>query len=118
MVFSDDQLIIQDNRDSEHSNHSELQRSMFQIKQICSSFNLKISMQKTKTMVFLKKKPLRTITVLDKSIEQTSHFRYLGYEITYYADHYVDHILAKFQSICGTTVSYTHLDVYKRQHHQ
>ena len=34
----------------------------------------------------------------NKSIEQASHFRYLGCDITYD----VDHKLAKFQSICGT----------------
>ena len=47
----------------------------------------------------MSKYPLRTKIVLDtKSIEQMSHFHYLGYDITYDADHK----LAKFQSICNT----------------
>ena len=46
---------------------------------------------------------LRTKIVLDnKSIDQVSHFRYLGCDATYDVDYDVDHKLAKLQSICGT----------------
>ena len=40
---------------------------------------------------------LRTKTVLDnKSREQLSHFRYLGFDIIYDMDHDVDHNLISF----------------------
>ena len=42
---------------------------------------------------------LRTNIVLDKtSVEQVSCFSFLGCDITYD----VDHMVAKFQSVCGT----------------
>ena len=44
-----------------------------------------------------------TKIVLDnKSIEQVTHFRYLGCDNTYDVDYDVDHKLAKFQTICDT----------------
>ena len=60
-------------------------------------------MQKTKSLAFMDKYPLRTKTVLDNMcIEQVSHFRYLGCDSTSHMDYDADHKLAKFQSICGT----------------
>ena len=70
----------------------------------CSSYsksvNMKISLQKTKTMAFKAKCPSRTKIVLDnKRIEQVSLLRCLGCDITYDVGYDVEHKLAKFQLI-------------------
>ena len=54
-------------------------------------------------MAFMGKYHLRTKTVVDnKSIEEVSHFRYLGCNTTYDVNNDVDHKLATFQTICST----------------
>ena len=64
---------------------------------------MKISEQKAKPTAFVVKQALHTKIVLyNISTERVSHFRYLGFDITYDVDYNVGHKLAKFQSICGT----------------
>ena len=46
MFFTHDQVII-------HNNEFELQRSMFQFQQVCSNYNIKLSVQKTETVAFM-----------------------------------------------------------------
>ena len=109
-MFGDDQVIIQ----------NLLQRLMFKLQQVRLNYNTKTSVQKTKTTLFMGKKT-KTKIILEYRA---------GVALA------VDHKSTKFQSICGTirrmlsrktrnetrliyysvmTVSYTHLDVYKRQ---
>jgi hypothetical protein len=77
LLFADDQIIIQENKD-------ELQRSIFYLNNICKSYNLNISVNKTKIMDFKGKYPVRTkIVIQDKFLEQVNHFKYLGYDITF-----------------------------------
>ena len=46
-----------------------------------------ISKSKTKVMAYLGKDPVRTKVILEnKPIEQTSHFNYLGCDISYECD--------------------------------
>jgi hypothetical protein len=52
LLFADDQIIIQESED-------ELQRSIFYLNNICKCYNLKISINKTKTMAFKGKYPVR-----------------------------------------------------------
>jgi hypothetical protein len=96
MLFADDQFIIQPTED-------DLQRSIFKLQTICSEFNFKISTSKTKVMAFLGKEPLRTkIELNGKPIEQVSHFKYLGCDISYEHDRDIGEKIQKFQMICGT----------------
>jgi hypothetical protein len=68
LLFADDQIIIQESED-------ELQRSIFYVNNICKSFNLKIPINKTKTMAFKGKCPVRTKIVTED--------KYLGYDVTF-----------------------------------
>lgn len=96
LLFADDQAIIQPTED-------DLQRSVYQLQKICSDYNMRISTTKTKVMAFLGKSPIRTKIVLyEKPIEQVSHFRYLGCDISYEPDRDVTDKVHRFQWICGT----------------
>jgi hypothetical protein len=96
MLFADDQIIIQESED-------ELKRSIFYLNNICKSYNLKMSINKTKTMAFKGKYPIRTkIVIEDKTLEQVNHFKYLGYDVTFLVETDTDAKIKKFQNICGT----------------
>jgi hypothetical protein len=45
MLFADDQVILQ-------KSESDLQMSVYKLHQLCSEYNMKISLTKTKTMAF------------------------------------------------------------------
>jgi hypothetical protein len=57
LLFADDQIIIQESED-------ELQRSIFYLTNIYKSYNLKISINKTKTVSFKGKYPVRTKIII------------------------------------------------------
>ena len=66
-------------------------------------------MQKTKIKMPVYahlKYPMRTKTVLDKkSIEQVSHWRYLGCDVTYNVDYDADHKLDNFSQNVAQALS-------------
>jgi hypothetical protein len=64
---------------------------------------LKISINKTKTMAFKGKYPVRTKTAIeDKTLEQVNHFKYLGYDVTFLEETDIDAKIKKIQNICST----------------
>ena len=72
--------------------------SFYLFGKLVSEYNMKISIVKTKVMIFREKDPVRSKIIMNvATTEQVFHFHYLVYDVTY------------------STVSYTHLDVYKRQ---
>lgn len=88
--------ILQDGEDG-------LQRALFTLYTIGQEYNLKISKKKTKVMAFRGKYPIRTkIIIENQPIEQLSHFKYLGCDISYDYDEDLKNKLARFQYICGT----------------
>jgi len=96
LLFADDQAIIQKCED-------DLQRSTYELHNICQDYGMKISIKKTKTMAFKGKEPIRTkIIIENEAIEQVSHFTYLGCDITFEYENDIQHKLHKFQHICGT----------------
>jgi hypothetical protein len=67
---------------------------------IHKSYNLKISINKTKTAAFKGKYPVGTkIITEDKTLEQV---KYLGYDITFLEETDIDVKNKKFQNICDT----------------
>ena len=81
-------------------------------------------------MAFKGKYPVRTkIFIKNCTLEQVSRFKYLGCAVSCESEYDIREKINKFRNICGTihrnlrnktrhstrTVSYTHLDVYKRQ---
>jgi len=77
LLFADDQVIIADREDN-------LQRAAHILNQIITEYGLTISVQKTKSMAFRGRDPLRTKIVIDnKIIEQVNSFNYLEYMISY-----------------------------------
>ena len=75
ILFVDDKVIVQ-------NNECVLQRSMLQLQQAYSNYNTKISIQMTKTMIFMSNYPLRRKIVLDNKkrpiMWQLPHSCYLG----------------------------------------
>jgi hypothetical protein len=80
-----------------------LQRAIFELNKTADNYNLKISVTKTKTMAFKGKPPIRTkIVINDTILEQVSHFKYLGSDISYENNKGIDEKVAKFRHICGS----------------
>ena len=64
-------------------------------------------MDKTKTMAFIGKQPVRTMIVMDGRImEQVQHYSYLGCYVTCETEIDLDEKLMKFRNICGTIHRY------------
>jgi transcription initiation factor TFIIIB Brf1 subunit/transcription initiation factor TFIIB len=71
LLFADDQVIIAETEDN-------LQKAGHKLNQIIMEHGLTISVQKTKSMAFKGREPVRTKTVMDnKLIEQVNSFNYL-----------------------------------------
>ena len=71
LLFADDQVIFASNED-------ELQRGVYSLNRIATDYNMKISENKTKTMAFQGREPVRSKIVINgKIIEQTAEFNYL-----------------------------------------
>jgi len=72
LLFADDQVIIADTENN-------LKKAEHKLNQIITEYDLIISVQKTKSMAFKGRDPVRTKIVIDnKSIEQVNSFNYLG----------------------------------------
>lgn len=65
-------------------------------------YNMKIFTHKTKTMAYIWKAPaVRTKPVIDKQVlEQVSHFKYLGCDISYQESNDRDDKVTQFRHIC------------------
>jgi len=76
-LFADEQVIIADTKDN-------LQKAAHKLNQIIREYGLTISAQKTKSMVFKGRDPVRTkIAIANKIKEQVNLFNYLGNMIAY-----------------------------------
>jgi hypothetical protein len=64
---------------------------------------MRISTMKTKTMAFQGENHIRCKIVIDKTIEQVSSFKYLGFNVSYCLKEDINIKLNKFLRICGTT---------------
>jgi len=72
LLFANDQIIIADTEDN-------LQKAAHKLNQIITEYVLTISAQKTKSIAFKGRDPVRTKIVIDnKAIEQVNLFNYLG----------------------------------------
>ena len=72
LLFADDQVITADREDN-------LQRAAHKLNQIITEYGLTTSVQKTKSMAFIGRDPVRTKIVIDNKImEQVNSFNYLG----------------------------------------
>jgi hypothetical protein len=81
-----------------------LQRAIYELNKIADNYNLKISVTKTKTMAFKGKHLIRTkIVINDTILEQVSHLKYLGSDISNENNKDIDEKVAKFRHICGST---------------
>jgi hypothetical protein len=88
--------VIQDSED-------KLQKSVHILNQISKDYNLKISTDKTKIMVFEGKHLVRSKIEIDGSIlEQFKQFNYLGCELSLDSEPDFDKKINRFQRICDT----------------
>ena len=66
------------------------------------NFGMEISPEETETMVILEQGPLRCEIVVDnKSLQQLTNFKCLGYEISYENEKDIQQKLAKFSQLLG-----------------
>ena len=97
MLYADDVILIQ-------NKESDLQMSVYRLHELGRQhYNLKISVNKTKVMAHYGKYPVQSkIVIENKTLEQVSHFNYLGCEISLNEDKDIQNKTNKFQYICGT----------------
>jgi len=95
LLFADDQVITADREDN-------LQSAAHKLNQIITEYGLTISVQKTKSMAFRGRDPVRTKTVIDnKIIEQVNSFNYLGNMISYEKELDFDNKIHNYLKITG-----------------
>ena len=93
MLFADDQVIITATEDS-------LQKAAHKLNQIITEYGLTISVQKSKSMAFKGRDPVRTKIVIDnKIIQQVNLFNYLGNVISHEGELDIDKKLHNFLKI-------------------
>ena len=87
LLFTDDQVIPADTEDN-------LQKDEHKLNQIITEYGLTIFVQKTKSMAFKGRDPVRTKIVIDnKIIEKVNLFDYLGNIISYEGELDIDNKL-------------------------
>jgi len=95
LLFADNQVIIADTEDSP-------QKAAHKWNQIITEYGLTLSAQKTKSMAFKGRDPVRTIIVIDnKIIEQVNLFNCLGNMISCEGEFDIDNKLINFLKITG-----------------
>ena len=95
IILSGDQVIIANTEDN-------LQKAAYKLNQIITEYGLTISVQKTKSMAFKGRDPLRTKIVIDnKIIEKVNSFNYLGNMISYEKEMDIDNKLHNYLKITG-----------------
>jgi len=95
LLFADDQVIIADTEDS-------LQKAAHKLNQILTEYGLTISVQKTKSMAFKGRDPVRTkIVINNKIMEKVNLFNYLGNVISYEGELEIDNKLNNILKITG-----------------
>jgi len=93
--FADDQVVIADAEDN-------LKKAAHKLNRIITEYGLTISVQKTKSMAFKGRDPVRTkIVINNKIIEQINMFNYLGNLISYEKELDIDNKLHNFLKITG-----------------
>jgi len=95
LLFADDQVIIADIEDN-------LQKAAYKLNKKITEYGLTVSVQKTKSMAFKGRDPVRTKIVIDnKIIEQVNSFNYLGNMISYEKELDSDNKLHNYLKITG-----------------
>ena len=79
-----------------------LQKAAYKLNQIITEYGLTVSVQKTKSMAFKGRDPVRTEIVIDnKIVEQVNSFNCLGTVISYEKELVIDNKLQKYLKITG-----------------
>jgi hypothetical protein len=95
LLFADDQVIISNIKDN-------IQKAKHKLNQIITEYGLTISVQKTKSMAFRGRDPIRSKIVIDnKIIEQVHFFNCLGNLIYYENEMGIDNKLNNYLRITG-----------------
>lgn len=95
ILYADDQVVIADSEDT-------LQKSVYKLQLITEKYGLKISSNKTKTMAFKGRDPIRSkIVINNNTIEQINTFNYLGCSISYQDEKDITSKTMKFLKITG-----------------
>jgi len=95
LLFADDQVVIADTEDN-------LQKAAHKLNRTITEYGLTISVQKTKSMAFKGRDPVRTEIVIDnKIIEQVNMFNHLGNMIFYEKELDIDNKLHNYFKVTG-----------------
>jgi hypothetical protein len=97
ILFVDDQVIVTSTED-------DMQRAVNALKNVAIKYNLKISVNKTKTMALKGKVNVRLKVVLNNNvIEQVNSLNYLGYTVAVTNNRDLETELNRCHQMCGTT---------------
>jgi hypothetical protein len=95
LFFADDQVIISKTEDN-------LQKAAHKLNQIITEYGLTVSVQKTKSLAFKERDPIRSRIVIDnKIIEEVNSFNYLGNLISYENEMDIDNKLNNYLRVTG-----------------
>jgi hypothetical protein len=95
LLFADEQVIITDTE-------RYLQKAAHKLNRLITEYGLTISVQKTKSMAFKGRDPVRTKIVIDNKIEErVKSFNYLGNVISYERELDIDNKLNYYLKITG-----------------
>lgn len=75
MCYADDAVIISEDEDN-------LQRALYRFQQTAETFNMQISVKKTKSFTISREPRRCKLAIYDQSVEQVMSFKYLGANIT------------------------------------
>jgi hypothetical protein len=96
ILFAEDQAIFS-------KSEAGFQRAVNRLENITNGFNMRISAMKTKTMAFQGKTHIRCkIVIHNKTIEQVSSFKCLGFNVSYCLKEDINIKFNKFQRMCVT----------------
>jgi hypothetical protein len=95
ILFADNQAIFGESEAS-------FQRTINRLENIANGFNMRISAMKTKTVAFQGENHIRCKILIDnKTTEQVSSFKFLGFNVSYCLKEDINIKLNKFQRMCG-----------------
>jgi hypothetical protein len=82
----------------------DLQYSVHNLNKIASEFSMEINVEKTRVTAFRGMEPIRSkICINNKTLKQQHTFNYLGYNISYEGEKYLNIKGANFVKVFGIT---------------
>jgi hypothetical protein len=96
LLSANEVILVQNSED-------KLQRSVFHLNQMCTSYSFRISVNETKVMVSIGKNTVKSMIIInDQILQQVTYFKYLVCNISCKHDNVTREKLQALQVMCGT----------------